>query len=220
MIPLTTPPIKTVWKNLSRFIFVVLAFTSACASPEQFPNREDYELTTAFSGESALGCDLICWFGIQVGTTSEAQALELIKNAAWIDQSTLESSEATIKVSWFTETTKKFRSYAQLNLDAGMVDSIEITGVTPFTTEDFIKLLGEPNEIGITAWQGVRGESLTSYVLYYPGRSLEVYIAAGSPDGPQPNDFVSMVGTELVFQGQAKQKPWLGYGQLDKYLAP
>jgi hypothetical protein len=220
MTPLTTSPSKTVWKHLSRFVLVILVFTSACASSEEPTRREDYELTTAFSGESVLGCDLICWFGIQVGTTSGAQALELIKQAAWIDQSTLESSDDKIKVSWFTETTKEFRSYAQLNLDAGIVDSIEITGLTPFTTGDFIKLLGEPNELGITSWRGAHGEGLTSYVLYYTGRNLELYIATGSPDGPQPNDFVSMVGTELVFQGQAKQKPWLGYGQLDKYLAP
>jgi len=220
MIPITTSPIKTVRKNFLRFTFVVLAFTSACASPEQLGNREDYELNAAFSGDSALGCDLICWSGIQVGTTSRAQALELIGKASWIDQSTLESSEDTIKVNWFPETTKKLRSYAQLNLDAGIVDSIEITGVTPFTTGDFIKLLGEPNEIGLTSWKGLRGVGLTSYVLYYTSRSFEVYVAAGSPDGPQPNDFVSMVGTELIFQGQAVQKPWLGYGQVEKYLAP
>jgi hypothetical protein len=220
MISVTTALSKKVLNNLSRFTFIILVFTSACASSEQLGNREDYELNAAFSGDSALGCDLICWSGIQVGTTSQAQALELIGKASWIDQSTLESSEDKIKVSWFPETTKKLRSYAQLNLDAGIVDSIEITGVTPFTTGDFIKLLGEPDELGITSWKGLRGVGLTSYVLYYASRSFEVYVATGSPDGPQPDDFVSMVGTELIFQGQAAQKAWLGYGQVDKYLAP
>ena len=218
MISLT--PNKKVLNDLSRFTFILLAFTSACAAPEGPTNREDYELNAAFSGDSALGCDLICWSGIQVGTTSQAQALELIGKASWIDPSTLESSEDKIKVNWFPETTKKFRSYAQLNLDAGIVDSIEITGVTPFTIGDFIKLLGEPDEIGITSWKGLRGVGLTSYVLYYASRSFEVYVATGNPDGPQPDDFVSMVGTELTFQGQAAQKPWMGYGQVDKYLAP
>jgi len=219
MIPITASPIKAVWKNLPRYLLVVIVFISGCAVTVPFPNRDEYQLTTAFSGQSA-GCDQICWFGIQVGTTSRAQALEIIGKEAWIDQATLEASDDTIKVSWFVETTKEYRSYTQLNLDAGIVDSVEITGLMPFTTGDFINLLGEPDEIGITAWKGGRGESLTSYVLYYRTRGLELYVAVGSGDGPQAKDFVSMVGTDLIFQGETKQQLWSGYGQLDKYLSP
>ena len=45
-------------------------------------------------------------------------------------------------------------------------------------------------------------------------------MAVGSGDGPQAKDFVSMVGTDLIFQGETKQQLWSGYGQLDKYLSP
>lgn len=200
-------------------VLLVLVFALiGCATNSNI--RDKYQPSSnEFSVAQTGSCSKICWLGIEPDVTTENEALELIKKSNSVDQSSIRQADDRIKLTWFTDESKTITGYAELVLSSGLVHSIALRQLTPFTVNDFIGILGPPNEIGISAWDGVHGEKFTTYSLYFTSLDAMIQVSTGSMNGPQPDDFVDWVGMNLVLDEGTHRHLWLGYGHLDEYLS-
>ena len=135
------------------FLAFCLLLTSCSldlSSPPTQGIQESYPpLLEAF--ESNEQCPNICWLGIHPGTTTAEQAILAIRNLEQFSEEFIEQTDRNIQAYWFTENTKTLGSHVTVNFsDKGIVESLSMGPLTPFTVGDFVNLLGEPDEISLS----------------------------------------------------------------------
>jgi hypothetical protein len=169
------------------------------------------------SFQSSEECPDICWLGMHAGKTSADEAMHLIKGSDEIDQQFTRVFDNSIEAFWFPEKTHTLDSTASVIIKGDLVESIFIAPVKPFKVIDAIDLWGEPDEISIKLKEGQRNEVFTVYSLYYTQFNTVVVISPGSLTGPDPENFIYLIGINVEF-GNDQRQPWLGYGQIKYYL--
>jgi hypothetical protein len=171
-------------------------------------------------------CPHICWLSINPGITSAQQAHTLLRASDQIDQSIFHASEDGIETNWFLEKTKTFDSYVDVSSMEGIVESISFDGLSPFILNDFIGLIGEPDEISIRVNRAADAE-FVSYMVYYTTKKTRIWVLAGSYTGPDPDDRIEMLVLSTEFNTLSPswladydnyRQPWLGYGHFKDYL--
>lgn len=177
-------------------------------------------------------CTNVCWLGINPGVTSAEQARVLLRASDQINQKEFHRSADGIETIWFTEKTKTFYSRTYINFRDGLVESIYLTLLAPFTMDDFVKLFGEPDEISIRVNIAADAEYV-SYILYYTKKKAVIEVISGSDTGPAPADQIQTLILSTKFDTYSQKwladqkwmadydnyrQPWLGYGHFGDYL--
>jgi len=193
--------------------FCLTLFLSACT---QRAEENHSPLLEAF--KSSNECPNVCWLGIHPGTTTTDEAIRLIKSSTQFDQEFTKQSDTGLHAYWYPEKTKTIGATSvTLNLTDGLVKSIYLGRLRPFTVKDFIDLWGAPNEISIRYEVGLHYGEFTNYTLYYPMLKAELSIHLGNLNGPDPEDFIDLLTVNDESINNYRQ-PWLGYWHIKDYL--
>lgn len=179
--------------------------------------RSEVDQPSINTFETSDLCPHVCWLGIHPGTTSEDEALDLIMTSDQIENGFTQKIDNTIQVYWYSDENKTIGSSVTLSLSNGIVESIYIGPLEPFTVKDFIELWGEPSEISIRLEKGMHDEKLMIYSLYYPSLSTKLLVFPGNMAGPNPNDQINLLAINIELNDSNRQ-PWKGYNQIEDYL--
>ena len=171
-------------------------------------------------------CPHVCWLGINPGKTTIEQAKSIISISNQIDQSNTQISGDSITAYWIWGEMKDDPSEAYIQFESGIVKTISL-GPLPYKMQDFINLLGEPDNI--IAWDLERADGYEiGYQVYFQAQNIVIQVMAGGENGnwngPDPNDnvFAIWLNTELKNDVAPPRfgiiRPWLGYGHIKDYL--
>jgi len=198
------------------FCFLLLLLIG-CAPVDKRRSRENYPSVETNAFEYSQQCAHLCWLGINPGITTKEEAGAILRASNRIDQKTFHRSDDGIETFWFFEKTKTLKAEVLVSFESGLVKSIQLTNLIPFILNDFVEILGAPDEISIDVGSSPHGEELITYDIYYHSKIIVSPITRGEWNGPDPNDYVSMIflNTENTVQDR---QPWLGYGHLQEYL--
>jgi hypothetical protein len=168
---------------------------------------------------------------IKPGVTTMEEATTLLSASDQFDRESIEITEYGIAVKWHMgATSASFTTWVRIYASDNGADvkSITFVGLDPYTVEDFIDFLGEPDEIFIIIRNAPHGRYL-DYALHYP--SLNTFFYANPREkmiGPDPGDHIEKMylDTNLddenlepwIIIDNGNRQPWLGYGHLDEYL--
>jgi hypothetical protein len=198
-------------------IFLILFFYGCVEDKEIQPSINAFEVSES--------CPNVCWLGIHPGTTTTAEAVEIVMTSNQMDREDfVQVLDTEIQTVWgFTDQSGAYRSRVYINFNNGLVESIGLSMMKPFTLGDFISLLGEPDIIVIEIDHTIHGNDIVNYAVYFSVKRVSISVYPGAWDGPNSQDFIETVvlNSEFTYHPffkEAKQQPWLGYGQLDKYL--
>jgi hypothetical protein len=208
--------------GMKRIAFIVILIITGC---KLLPNSETSTAVppsmSAF--EFSNRCSHVCWLGINPTRTTAIEAKSLIASSNQIDKKSLEISDAGISAVWLIEKTDTFKSYVRIQFHEGLVTGIGFS-LLPFTMNDFISQLGQPDKISIWAEQGPDG-SYVSYAVYYLMQKTRLYVTSGDWNSPDPFDTIYNLDLNVDFKNNGYLvpikgivQPWLGYGHIKDYL--
>jgi len=169
-------------------------------------------------------CPHGCWLGIIPGVTKIVEARAKLQAIPQIDNTSWHEEGNVITVDW---NTRDFPCDVDIIQKQDTVKNISFGVGTPYDVNDFISLLGEPDEIGIMSNQIPDNPGIQiSYLIYYASRQFAIEVIGGDLKGPNPDDNISMLILNVdndnvipVFlNAWQHRQPWLGYGHLNDYL--
>lgn len=194
-------------------VFAVLAlFLFSCSGPGE-----------PFTTDSK--CHSLCWLGIDPGFTSTEEAELILANSWQIDQTILRFQDNTeLRRVWYTTYNKTFYSKVTLYSTNNIIEKIKINLLYPFSLGHFVGLLGEPDLIRLDVEETPEGNDFLNYELYFEAAKVTLAVYHEKGDGPDPTDPVWLLTINTNFETnslflQTEEKPWLGYGHLQEYLA-
>jgi hypothetical protein len=116
---------------------------------------------------------------------------------------------------------KDFPCNINIHFENGLVKSISFGGML-YTIDDFINLLGEPDEISISVQ--LAEVNFIHYAIYFSTRKVLITVSPGNRNGPDPKDAIFGLELNAEFDnstlptGWGSIRPWLGYGHIKDYL--
>ena len=92
----------------------------------------------------------------------------------------------------------------------------------PNTIDDFVKLLGQPDQIRIS-FQKPADAEYVQYAVYFSSRKVMIGVLVTNWTGPEPTDIVYLLWLNTDFINNppfnwGEIQPWLGYGHIKEYL--
>lgn len=208
---------KSVDKKMKKVFLVFCLFLVSCQIIPSETMRSSFPSMQAF--EFSQQCPYICWLGINPGKTTVAEAKALLKASNQIDTQWDQISEGIV-TTWNVDGFKSYPSGVWLSFDNGLVTSINIQAL-PFSVQEFIDRLGEPDKIRISAYEAE--VNIVSYAIYFS--STKTMIRAISFDwiGPDPTDSNLSLSLNIEFDDVlldrwGESQPWLGFGHIKDYL--
>ena len=196
-------------------VLISLCFTSACqnSQPVGSPTLKRFE----FSKQ----CPHICWLGINPGKTTATQAKILLAFSNQIDPKGSQVDDNGINTTWIVDKHENYSSTVGIQFEDGLVKTIYLTSL-PYTIDDFVKQLGEPDKIRIRMQEAER--DFIMYAIYFPSRKVIITAFTSPLTGPDPADFNLTLVLNADFNNDnlstdwGEIQPWLGYGHLNDYL--
>jgi hypothetical protein len=206
---------------MKREMILLLMFLTSCQIASNDTTSQSIQ---AF--EISEQCPHVCWLGINPGVTSVEDAEAQLQASDQIDHKTIVKSENSIEAIWHTKNTINIYSPIGLAYKGSLVQTIYLTLLSGFKLNDFIVLLGEPDEISIHI-EPADNRSII-YTLYYSSSKTMIYSISGGPEGPSPNDSIYILSLNAEFDSSdlpvwrandyENRQPWLGYGHINDYL--
>lgn len=172
-------------------------------------------------------CLHVCWLGINPSVTTVDEAKALVGSSSQIDQATYIEDEDGFRIEWHTKQMGVNPARVGIITENGKVKSITFLFPSSVKVQEFIDLLGEPDEISI---QKVEAAELTyyEYVIYYTKPKIIIFAFTRDEDGPHLEDSVDIMyldidldnsdGPSWLLKHKALRQPWLGFGRADEYL--
>lgn len=207
-------------------IFLVTFLLIASCSPSPSPTPDITPSLDAF--EFSEWCPDMCWLGIKPGYTTEEGAREMLIASDQIAEGEIHELDSSIHVDWFSTMEKTFTSNAFIIFRDGLVQRISFTILRPFTIQDFINLLGEPDEISLSLEEPPDAYPYIIYTLYYNTTQTRISAPTSIKTGPNPIDNIDLLTINADFDDQdlptwmiedyRNRQPWLGYGHLEEYF--
>ncbi len=194
------------------FFVLLISCTSTPVSPPFVYNQE---------------CPHVCWLGINPGITTVEETRTLLSSSNQIDQASYTEDESGIGVEWFTKQMGVHSASVGIVLDKETVKSINFLFPTSVKVQEFIDLLGEPDQISI---RKVKTPEVTyfEYAIYYLIPKTLIFAFTTDENGPNPGDSVDIVYLNTdpddpnvqnwFLQHKDLRQPWLGFGHLEEYL--
>jgi hypothetical protein len=172
-------------------------------------------------------CPHICWLGINPSITTADETRTLLRSSSQIDQNSYTEDESGIKAEWSTKQNGVLSARVGIVLSNGTVKSINFLFTTDVNIQEFVDLLGEPNEISI---KKVEAAEVTyfEYIMYYTVSKALIYASTTDKNGPNTADPIDIVYLNIdpddpdapkwLLEHQELRQPWLGFGHLEEYL--
>lgn len=186
-------------------------WTKAHSNPT--PDLSGYQPNVA-SLQSDEQCPHLCWLGINPGVTTPDEAHQLLSASDQIDPN-MEVTDTGIVAKWYTEKTRKLMASVYVRFDQGLVKSIALSEMSPFTLKDIVGLAGEPTGINID--MNITGDVMEMpYGAYYVSRAVLIS-ADAAETGIHPNDPVRSLILNVPYNKDIF-RAWVGYGHLADYF--
>ncbi len=211
---------------MKKIVFLFILLLTCCSpSPRAMPtsdwtkahSKPTEDLSGYVPNVSAITageeCPHLCWMGINPGVTTPEEAKTLLQASDQIDPN-MEITETGIVATWYSEKTKKLTASAYMRFEQGVVKSIAISSMSPFTLKDIIAIAGDPTGINID--MNIYGDVMEMpYGAYYASR--QVLISADATEvGIHPNDPVHSLILNVSYSNNFRT--WVGYGHLADYF--
>jgi hypothetical protein len=172
-------------------------------------------------------CPHICWLGINPGVTAAEDALVLLSSSSQIDQSSyIDKNETGVRVEWRTKQMGINPIRVGMVFENGIVNRINFSFGIYVKIQEFIGLMGQPDEISIREVKA-SDASYIEYIVYYTSMNALIFVSTSNETGPDIDDAVSVLYLNITpdeanplsfMSGQNLRQPWLGFGHLDEYL--
>ncbi len=172
-------------------------------------------------------CPDLCWLDIQPGATRAEEVISFLSRTREIDKDSIQIFPHEIRATWTTKITNIHKAYIGFTLDNEIVTDMDFSSLFQVTVGDAIELFGEPDEIRFMLIVPPDSSEYILYMLYFS--SPKIIIEADPIEhisGPNPNDSVLFITTnssgnsipKWIDEDYGPLQPWLGYGDLEKYL--
>jgi hypothetical protein len=161
--------------------------------------------------------------GIKPGTTTYNEVKQIVNSSKAFDKEYLQLFDDRISTLWSPGRSRAYPSGVTIWFEGELVKSISFHG-TPYTVQEFIDLLGEPDEISISLALAPDAKFLHYFVFFASSKTLIEVYPTFQDTGPDPRDrvFDLLLNTEFneetVPEGSGSIQPWLGYGHIEEYL--
>jgi hypothetical protein len=164
---------------------------------------------------SSNECPDICWLGIHPGKTTVDEAFRIVQDPSQFNQKFLKKTDTVLEAYWQPKN-MKYESDIYMLIEDGLVKSMTISELFPFTVNDMIQLFGQPT--GISFWTGINPEAITSeYTIYFPSLKAKFWVRIGKLSGPKSRDYFEAGEIGSGIQDQPVL-PWLGYKNIEDYF--
>lgn len=230
---------------ISLFALAGCAIYQAQIEPSPFPTRLPPQTPSAAVAaaikDSVFGnpsCALPCWNGITPGITTRSDALKILRDSPFIQETSLQSRNLVADsgaVIWDWKASHNFEEgYQGLSWNAGIVDDITLFPPN-ISVEEMINRYGPPEKVGI-ANIGTPEDVENAISLYYAYRGFEIQVndIYGYRDAQlKPSDLITYVSlfepktieeylSSLGWQDVSNLNlpDWRGYGNLDDVYGP
>lgn len=172
-------------------------------------------------------CPNVCWLGINPDITTAEEARKLINSSNQIDQGSSIEDKNGVSVEWFTKQMGVNPARVGMVLDNGKVSSLNFLFPAGVQIQEFIDLLGEPDEIRV---RKVEAAELTyiEYIVYFTSIKAVALASSKSDDDPSLEDWAELLilnnwsddpnAPNWLLQHKDFHQPWLGFGHKDEYL--
>jgi len=208
---------------MKKIFFLLMLLLASCAPATVDPNKTRSLPTADWSAyqpyiesfEFSKKCPHMCWLGINPGVTTGQEAQAILEASDQIQEIT-QSTETGILVKWYTEPTKKLHTTVYLFMENGVIKTLSFQELPPFTLQNFIGLVGEPDGVNID--MNVYGDVMEMpYSVYF--YEEEIVIGAQAADsGPHANDALINMTLNIPYKREIFRQ-WVGYGHLKEYFA-
>jgi len=210
---------------------LIFLFLTSCAPATASPPPEYASPLPPIPMSSAFvytkECPHVCWLGINPGVTTTEDALVLLTSSSQIDQSSyIDDNETGIRVEWHTKQMGVNPIRVGMVYENGIVNSINFYFGIYVKLQEFIDLIGQPDEISISK-NAAEMPRYMNYAVYYTSINALIFVNTTDMTGPDIDDSVTILylnitpdeATPLSFMsGQNLRQPWLGFGHLEEYL--
>jgi hypothetical protein len=179
-------------------------------------------------------CPHVCWLNINPGLTTMEDTRHLVATSNQISKlregSDIDiNNESGFTIKWHTKQMgeKVTDVYVGIIGEHGIVSSVTFNFPAYINLEEFIGMLGEPDEISVMK-QETAEITYVEYILYYTKE--KVLIASSTKDltGPEITDPLGIVYLNIDLSSNnlpkwatdqiALRQPWLGFEKMDEYL--
>jgi hypothetical protein len=206
---------------------------SASPSPVYASPPASVPMSSAFTYDHE--CPHICWLGINPGVTTVEEAKTIIYSSNQFVEGTDDESDNPVDnkigfgVDWHTEQMGAGSTRVGMVFENGVVQDINFSFYTYVMIQEFIEVLGKPNEINIRIMQAPDARYI-NYILYYTSMNALIIVSAHNETGPDVEDSVDVlylnispddpIASDIInfWLGQDLRQPWLGFGHLEEYL--
>ncbi len=171
-------------------------------------------------------CPHVCWLGINSGVTTIEEARTILSSSSQIDQDSHINDAAGLRVEWYLDSRQSLPIRVGVAVENGVVQKINFGFYTLVKIQEFIDLMGQPDEISVTEIQAPDARYI-DYVLYYTLMNALIFVSTNNETGPNMEDPVTILYLNInpdeanllsFMAGQNLRQPWLGFGHLEEYL--
>jgi hypothetical protein len=166
--------------------------------------------------------------GINPGITTAEEARTLLSSSNQIDQGSYIEDKNGVSIEWFTKQMGVNPARVGIVLDNGKVSSLNFLFPASVQIQEFIDLLGEPDEISV---RKVEAAELTyiEYIVYFVSVKAVVLASTKGDDDPSLEDSAELLilnnkpdisnAPNWLLKHKDLRQPWLGFGHSDEYLS-
>jgi len=203
---------------------VPASLTPVTVSPTPAPtNPPSVPMSSVFTYNQK--CPHVCWLGINPGVTTAEEARTILNSSSQIDQTSYISNGEGFRFVWNSRYPLKNR--VSIAVKNGIVQDIYIDFYTIVKIQEFIDLIGQPDEISIRKVQ-VPDARFIDYILYYTSMNALIFVSTNNETGPDIEDSVNFLNLNIapddpslpmwISEQNEFRQPWLGFGHLEEYL--
>ena len=172
-------------------------------------------------------CPNVCWLGINPGVTTAEETKMLLSSSSQIDQGSYIEDKSGISVEWFNKQMDVNPAHVGIVLDNGVVSNVNFLFPSSVQIQEFIDLLGEPDEISVRKVEAAE-VTYIEYVIYFTSIKAVVLASTKGDDDPSLEDWAELLilnnkpnisnAPNWLLKHKDFRQPWLGFGHKDEYL--
>jgi hypothetical protein len=172
-------------------------------------------------------CPHICWLGINPSVTTTEEARNILSSSNQIKQTSYIGEDAGFGLEWYLDSEHPLPIRVYVTSANGIVQKLIFRFNILVKIQEFIDLIGQPNEISIVEVRASDGRYI-NYVLYYTSMDVLIFITNYDASGANSDDPVQGLWLNVapndpnldvwILSKNDFRQPWLGFGHLEEYL--
>jgi hypothetical protein len=223
---------------MKRIMCLIFLLLISCAPVPVNPTPVPVSPTPAFTNPPSVPissvftynqkCPHVCWLGINPGVTTIEEARTLLSSSSQIDQNSYINNAAGLRADWYLDRKQSLSNSVSVAVKNGVVQDIYIGFYTIVKIEEFIDLIGEPDEISVSKIYAAEAPRYIDYVVCYTSMNALIFVSTTNETGPDAEDSVEFLNLNIapddpslpiwILELNEFRQPWLGFGHLEEYL--